>query len=309
MTKTKNTTAFDAFIADLDKLQDSATKAEHGMADTAAHLTRAIVDAGKGGNYPQIEGSATVKGKAIAVHVTPDHMVKFAQGKLTQDEVSAMIEVVAGLAPKVAAARAAYAELSKLKSTERALYAAEIAAAKTKAHSVTQTLRRPLRMAAFLIASPEWQAETAEARVSKGSRIVFAAFQKCGKDGKPLSHDGKAVPVKVRSVTTKNVDDGLKAIATKAGNPPATRAPQASKANTTAPAAPAAPVAAISDETFRRGRKKALAETMERISHGVADMSDGFNAAEREDAITLVLTLIDKLDADGKAAIKKALAA
>lgn len=304
MSKKDQKTAFELFVADLNASQDRVAKDEHGAADMAAHLIAAVMEAERGDNYPKLTGTVSRKeGKKVSqieVTVDVDRLTALAQGRLTQADVSDTFDALAGLSPKVAEARKAYAQLMSMKAADRALYSGEIAAAKSKAHTMTQTLRRPVRMAAALIASPKFDATTARAVLSKGSRVVQCQ----------LVSPVEGVPGKVRSVSTIEADKLLTAIAAEAGNAPKKRAPQASKEGQKTDAAPvAAPVATVTPETFRRGRKKALAQTLESIAHGVADMADGFNAAERADAIALVLTLIGKLDAEGKAEIAKALTA
>ena len=155
MTKTTQT-AFEALIADINAAQTRSNKDSAGIADMAVHITKAVLDAEKGGNYPKLQGTVTrVSGKGKdrktsdhVVTIDAAHLTKFAQGALAQSEVSEMFDALASLAPNVQKARAAYADLSKLKGQDRALFAAEIAEAKTKATKRKGVRRRAKRRSA-----------------------------------------------------------------------------------------------------------------------------------------------------------------
>lgn len=293
---TKTQTAFDALIADLNAAQTSASKAEHGIADIACHIVAAVMDGEKGGNYPKLQGTVTrVSGKGKerketqhVVCVDVAHLTKFAQGALSQAEVSETFDALASIAPKVQAARAQYAELSKLKGQDRALFAAEISAAKTKAHTVSQQLRRPLRAAAALIVDPAFDAATVQAKTSKGSRVIMAD---------KTVKAGKAEITKRVSVSTKQIDDLLSAIASKAGNAKAKRAPQQTKAK----AVVVEPnTVAMDKKTFSRDSNRNVAQVAQAMAQGLDDMTDALKPAERQAVITMIMSAVHKLDAQGK---------
>lgn len=304
MTKTQTKTAFDAFVADMNAAQSRVQGAEHGAADMAVHLAHAVSDAAQGGNYPALVGTVTrvVDKKTTQVEITVDvdRMTKLAQGGLSQQDVTETLDALASLSPKVAEARTAYSDLLasvKGDKTARALLDAEIAAAKTKAHTMTQTLRRPLRAAAFLIASPQYDVASAEAKTHKGSRVIMVDR---------TIKAGDAEVTKRVSLSTVAIDKGLTEIATKAGNAPTKRKTKVSTAN--AEAAPVGPnVKVIDAKTFSRDPKRNVGDVMHHIAEGLADMEDAFKPTERDEAIALILSLAEKLDAQGMAELTKEL--
>lgn len=288
-TNTHNS-ALESLIADLNAAQDRATSDEHGAATLAVHLVEAVLASeGKGANGAKIIGTVTrVSGKGDKrkttqhkVTINKARLVKYAKGQLTQDEVTETLDALAGVSPVVAAARKEYAELQAMSAVDRKLFAAELDSAKTKAHTLTQTVRRPLRAAAYIFASG-MDASTVSAEMSKGSLVIMRDVRVGG-------------VVKRKSLATKAIDEGLANLAAAAGNGKTKRAPQASKANTAKPVDVMNSVT-VTPQSFDNGKGNG-AQVLHTVTEALGNASRKLDMQTRIEAINLVKTIVDKLNA------------
>lgn len=313
MTTTTNQTALELFIADMDKAQTRSKADNAGVADIAAHLIAAIEATERdGSNLPKIVGTYDVtegKGKerkTVTHEITFDRALlkTYAQGNMSADDKTRMFDALAGLSPKVQQARVELKELLNLPKAQQQLESvkAAIESARTEAHSVGQaTLHRPLRLAAYVFTSKEgYDVTTAKAGMRHGKR-VFLIDQRV--------KAGKLDTCETVSISDRALNAGLAKIAAAAGNEAKKRQTKVTTANVDTRTIEEPNTVKVTGETFRKGRKDTLAQTFDAISHGLADMPDAFKPTERKEAVTLILSLIDKLDAEAKADLLKELKA
>lgn len=293
-TQKQTVTAFDAFIADIDTAQRRSNTEEKGVADVAVHLAKALIDADKGGNYPQFKATietkaATKKDKAqsVDVHVTLDTAMQYAQGKLSKGDITHITETLALQSPEVGKARAKLRELNALPKDQKVHFAASIEQAKTKATAATQMLQRPLRAVAYLHASPEFDLATIEASTNKhGQRVI-----KCQRT---MEAAGETVSTVVE-VSQAMVNKGLTKIAADNGKAPTKRNREASKQNGKADGVSVVEaVKAAGDKpvSVTRNRYAQLLATLVQTMQNAEP--DTLTPAERDAELQIAMAILDR---------------
>lgn len=306
MTATTNTTANAVIINDnLAHALDAIVKASKGNAGATARATVAIVQAvlaSETGNGTPLSGPVAVRNaegkRTKAMHdlaITRDMLSDYAHGKLSKDAISDMFDAIVSHSPEAEKARKAYKAFSDMALADRALFAGQIEVAKGIAAAATQTIRRPLRMAALLLTDAAFAPDTVKAE----------------KNAVTVEHTvtaGEHSVTKRRALSDKQVSEYLAKLATSAGNAPAKRNRDASKKNVEANDVidNAGNVLAVTmtAEAFKRGgeARSKLADHVEAFAAMLAKI-DGkpTNRNEREAFAHLWRVIGDMLDDDAKA--------